>query len=101
MTLASLTARPICVSLFSGCGGMDIGVEAAGFRIVVATDADETCAQTYKRNFPRVPFVVGNIGSISAAQLMEAAGVRRGEVDLLVGGAAMPCIFEKPLLQNR
>lgn len=69
---------------------MDIGVEAAGFRVSVATDADETCSKTYKANFPHVPFIVGKIGDISAARLLEAADLQAGEVDLLVGGPPCP-----------
>lgn len=69
---------------------MDIGVEAAGFRVAVATDADETCSKTYKANFPGVPFIVGKIGGISAGDLLQAAGLRPGEADLLVGGPPCP-----------
>lgn len=82
--------RPTCISLFSGCGGMDLGVESAGFRVAVATDADATCAQTYRMNFPGVPFVLGRIGEITSAELLTAAGLRAGQVDLLVGGPPCP-----------
>lgn len=78
------------MSLFSGCGGLDLGIEAAGFRVAVASDADTTCAETYKLNFPDVPYVVGKIGGISTDELLEAAGLRTGEVDLLIGGPPCP-----------
>lgn len=83
-------SQPVCISLFSGCGGMDVGVEAAGFRVAVASDADETCAQTYSQNFRHVPFVIGKIGSIETDALLRAGKVRPGEVDLLVGGPPCP-----------
>lgn len=79
-----------CISLFSGCGGLDLGVEAAGFRVMVATDADATCSLTYKDNFPKVPFILGRIGEISSSELLEASGLKKGEVDLLVGGPPCP-----------
>jgi DNA (cytosine-5)-methyltransferase 1 len=69
---------------------MDLGVEAAGFRIAVATDAEETCRQTYQDNFPETPFLVGRIGGISTAEILKAAGLRAGQVDLLVGGPPCP-----------
>lgn len=91
MTFSTNAMRqPTCISLFSGCGGMDLGIEKAGFRVAVATDADETCAKTYAQNFPGVPFVHGKIADISAIDLLKAAGLRSGEVDLLVGGPPCP-----------
>lgn len=79
-----------CISLFSGCGGLDIGVEAAGFRVAVATDIEKTCAATYAMNFPNTPFVVGSIGKIETRSLLAASGLQRGQVDLLVGGPPCP-----------
>ena len=79
-----------CISLFSGCGGMDLGVEAAGFKVRVATDAEVLCGKTYNKNFPGVPFIVKKIGQLSTAELLEAAGLKVGEVDLLIGGPPCP-----------
>ena len=44
-------AREIrALSLFSGAGGLDIGVEKAGFHVVYATDFDDTCCETLRIN---------------------------------------------------
>ena len=36
------------LSLFSGCGGLDLGFEKAGFKIPVANEFDPTIFETYK-----------------------------------------------------
>lgn len=46
-------SRPTAVSLFSGAGGLDIGLETAGFRTVVAVECDEDCVATLRRNKER------------------------------------------------
>ncbi|MDY2913199.1 MAG: DNA cytosine methyltransferase [Candidatus Enteromonas sp.] len=41
---------PKLVSLFSGCGGMDVGFEQAGFRRVFANDFDKDAQRVFKLN---------------------------------------------------
>ncbi|ARJ38653.1 DNA cytosine methyltransferase [Sporosarcina ureae] len=38
------------VSLFSGCGGLDLGLEQAGFKVVWANDIDNAAVETYEYN---------------------------------------------------
>lgn len=38
------------VSLFSGCGGLDLGFRNAGFEIIYANDNDSAVWETYKKN---------------------------------------------------
>lgn len=78
------------ISLFSGCGGLDLGLKKAGFRTALATDAEPLCEQAWQRNFPGVPFVVSRVGMLSRAMLAEALGGRIGEVDLVAGGPPCP-----------
>lgn len=42
--------KPKVVSLFSGCGGFDLGLIKAGYEIVWANDIDEDCCETYRKN---------------------------------------------------
>jgi DNA (cytosine-5)-methyltransferase 1 len=43
----------VAISLFSGAGGLDLGVERAGFRVAAAVeaDADADAADTLEKNF--------------------------------------------------
>lgn len=43
------------VSLFTGAGGMDVGVERAGIKVVFANELMKEAAQTYNANHPWLP----------------------------------------------
>lgn len=79
------------VSLFSGCGGLDLGMERAGFEVIFASDLDSYCASSYALNFPKVPFYQGTAGDLSKELLAKVSlGATLGQVDLLVGGPPCP-----------
>ncbi|MEW6581190.1 MAG: DNA cytosine methyltransferase [Actinomycetota bacterium] len=79
------------VSLFSGCGGLDLGLLRAGFQTVFATDLDPYCAESYTRNLPGVPFHLGTAGELSKELLASAShGATLGSIDLLAGGPPCP-----------
>jgi len=44
--------KPTAVSLFSGCGGSDAGLVAAGFDVLMANDLLSYAAETYRANLP-------------------------------------------------
>lgn len=46
--------KPTAVSLFSGCGGSDLGVVSSGFNILLANDNFKYACETYKANLPDV-----------------------------------------------
>ena len=46
-----MTLQGVAVSLFSGAGGLDLGVEAAGFRTTAAVEVNEDAADTMEKNF--------------------------------------------------
>jgi DNA (cytosine-5)-methyltransferase 1 len=89
---ASKTLRsdqPTAVDLFSGAGGVTLGLANGGFNMVFCSDRDEACALTHKRNFPTIPFARTDIEKLHGADILHMAGLKRGELDLLIGGP--PC----------
>lgn len=79
------------VSLFSGCGGLDLGLERAGFRTVFATDLDPYCAESYAVNFPDVPFWVGAARDLDSNRINEMSpDTASAQIDLLAGGPPCP-----------
>ena len=75
------------ISLFSGAMGLDIGLEKAGLNIVLGQDVDPACAATMRANGHKV--LDGDIRRIGEAELLEQAGMARGEPFLICGGP--PC----------
>ncbi len=51
------------ISLFSGCGGLDLGFEKAGFKIPVANEFDKTIWATFKANHPATHLIEGDVRS--------------------------------------
>lgn len=81
--------RFTAVDLFSGAGGISLGLANAGFEVVFCSDIDAACEATHKRNFPSVPFVRDKIENLHGKDILRTAGLGRGELDLLIGGP--PC----------
>ena len=50
MTATATTERPTAISLFTGCGGSDSGLKAAGFQILLANDILPYAKEVYKAN---------------------------------------------------
>lgn len=83
------TDQPTAVDLFSGAGGLSLGLVNAGFDVVYASDLDPACSLTHARNFPHVPFEQADIGRVAGADILARTGLACGELDLLIGGP--PC----------
>ena len=52
------------ISLFSGAGGLDLGFEKAGLKVVVANEFDKNICPTYKYNHPNTKLIEGDIRKI-------------------------------------
>jgi DNA (cytosine-5)-methyltransferase 1 len=81
--------RLTAVDLFSGAGGITLGLANAGYDVVFCSDRDEACALTHRRNFPEIPFARASIEELSGTEILRSAGLERGDIDLLIGGP--PC----------
>lgn len=70
------------ISLFSGCGGLDLGFEKAGFEIPIANEFDKNIWDTFKINHPKTKLIEGDIRNIKEDDFPS-------EVDGIIGGP--PC----------
>lgn len=90
----------IAIDLFSGCGGLSQGLYDAGFIVGAAVEIDPLAVETYAANHPQVALFKRDIRELSASELMEACGIREGELDLLAG--CPPCQgFSRIKLNNK
>ena len=70
--------QPNLVSLFSGCGGLDLGFRRAGFNIVWANEFDKDIWETYERNHPKTYLCRKSICDIDASEVPECIGIIGG-----------------------
>lgn len=83
--LPKLTA----VDLFCGAGGLSEGFRQAGYHVLVGQDYDAAAGKTFEATHPEATFIGGRIQDVTAAQILKAAGKRKGQIDVIVGGP--PC----------
>ena len=92
---------PAVVSLFSGGGGLDLGLELAGFHTRVTVEWEKYACETQAANRGRrLPhggrYLEGcvikhaSIRDVTGAELLDAAGLKPGDAALLAGGP--PCV---------
>ena len=65
--------RPVAVDLFAGAGGFSLGMEQAGFDVLVAVEYDWVHACTYSFNFPLTKVICDDISHVTAETIKKAA----------------------------
>lgn len=85
--LADRLTKPIAVDLFAGCGGLSLGLERAGFAVILSVDNDARCVESHEHNLPgrALELDLGESSNIdTVVELLEGVCV-----DLVAGGP--PC----------
>src|SRR5437016_14446803 len=78
--------RPKAVSLFSGMGGMDLGFQNAGMKIVLETDNDPDCIATLRANKMSKKVFPADLSHVDGTTLLRNTGLDKGDVDVVFGG---------------
>ena len=93
--------RPVAIDLFAGAGGFSLGIEQAGFDVLVAVEHDPVHAATYAFNFPLTEVLCADALTVTSQVIKEAAYRAyethhpcsgrewKGQIDLVFGGP--PC----------
>ena len=77
------------IELFAGAGGLALGIEKAGFDTIGLIEFNKDAADTLRTNRPNWNVINDDIANISCLDLEEYFSIKKGELDLLSGGA--PC----------
>jgi DNA (cytosine-5)-methyltransferase 1 len=87
--MKSTSTNWTAIDLFCGAGGLSEGFRQAGFHVLAGQDYDDAAGATFAATHHEARFLGGQIQKVRAQDLLKAAGAKRGEIDVIVGGP--PC----------
>lgn len=83
------TKHPTAIDLFSGCGGLTLGLKQAGFDVIGAVEIDPLAVETYVKNHSAVHVWERDIRKLRGAEILRTLKIKKGQLDLLAG--CPPC----------
>lgn len=75
------------IDLFSGCGGLSLGFEMAGYKSLLAIDNWQDALDTYRHNNPDARTLCGDLSQINPEDIKREYNIDR--VSVIIGGP--PC----------
>ena len=81
--------KPTAIDLYSGCGGLTLGLKQAGYRVLGAVENDLLAVETYRVNHAEVHVWAQDIRRLSVAEVRRRFRLKPSELDLLAG--CPPC----------
>lgn len=66
------------ISLFAGCGGLDLGFRKAGFNVIWANEYDTSIHETYRCNHPQTFLNTSDIRTLDVSEIPDCDGIIGG-----------------------
>jgi len=85
--IANLIPKGNIIELFAGCGGMSLGFERRGCKVLWMNEFNKMAARTYRENFPKVKININNIKNLKVVDIKNE--IDNNKIDIIIGGP--PC----------
>jgi DNA (cytosine-5)-methyltransferase 1 len=79
----------LAIDLFSGAGGLCLGMKSAGVKVVLSNELETDFAKTHEINFPEVRMLNRDVAAVDFRAELKDMGLGPGDVDIVAGGP--PC----------
>lgn len=79
--------QPTCIDLFCGCGGMSLGFEQAGYKVLLGIDNWQDSLNTFQYNHHGSQTLCADLMSLTPSEVENK--IRGKAVDVIIGGP--PC----------